>query len=216
MTNTDDATPCFTYEPEVAFRGARTYVHSTTLYRELLAGAEAFGLAVDGAITLRVRRLILHQPVLRYFRSSALVSDQAAAVFSLQAGSASLHGEVTDGDRPVLKREQYDETLLATLAIQDGQAIEASDIPIMSPFEIITSLNLLLHHRLFTLPDNRKWYLATIELDRPLLSESTRRIRIELIRTLGTIMTRATILTNSQRIGHLEYIKGPVTDGLST
>lgn len=211
MTVTNETVFSFTHEPEVAFRGARTYVHSTTLYAELLAGAEAAGFVVDGAIELRVRQLMTYQPILRYSSSpGAASSGDAPGTFRLQAADVLLYGDILNGSRPVSKCERYDETSLAAQAVHDGQAIEATNFAGTKPFEIITSLNLQLHHRLFSLPEDRKWYLARIALDRRLTAADARRVRIEMVRTLGQRMTRAAILTNGRHCGIVEYISGPV------
>ena len=181
-----------------------------TLYCQILAGAEAAGLSVDGAIELRVRQLVSRQPLFRYFRAPPDSAMDASGSFSLQSAGTSWQGEILASDRPVVRREPYDEAPLAARATQIGRAIEVLGMTKMQPFEIVTALNLLLHQRLFTLPEHRKWYLARIELERPLRPDDARRVRIELARVLGRVMTRALILTNGEYIGQLEYMAGPI------
>jgi hypothetical protein len=200
----------FVHAPSVAFRAHRDYLHSTTLYKELMAGAAAAGLVPDGAIELRVRRLVRHQPELRYSRSPITVAADAPAVFSLSAGGAVWQGAVVERELPIRDRKPYDETPIANRAVTEGTAIRLSGDTGMQPIEVITSLTLLLHQRLFTLASDRKWYLARIELARPLKPDDASTIRLELTRRFGTTMTRSSIAAGGEPLGHIEFIAGPI------
>jgi hypothetical protein len=80
----------------------------------------------------------------------------------------------------------------------------------MHPIEVITSLTLLLHQRLFATGDDRKWYLARIELARPLRTSDADAIGIELVRRFGSTMTRSSITAGAERIGHIDFIAGRI------
>jgi hypothetical protein len=80
----------------------------------------------------------------------------------------------------------------------------------MHPIEVITSLTLLLHQRLFKIGDDRKWYLARLELMRPLQASDGDNTRIGLVRRFGTTMTRSSIAAGEERIGQIEFIAGPM------
>src|SRR5215472_7505515 len=90
----------FHHSPSVAFRAARKYVHSTTLYEELLAGAKAAGLDVDGPIELTVRRKMTTQPEFHYSAAPADIAADAPATFSLQAEGVRWHGVVCGRNEP--------------------------------------------------------------------------------------------------------------------
>jgi hypothetical protein len=204
------ASMSFVHAPSVAFRAHRDYLHSTTLYKELMAGAAVAGLVPDGAIELRVRRLVRCQPELRYSRSPIAVAGDAPAVFSLRASGAVWQGAVVEREPPIRDREPYDETPIANRAVTEGTAIRLSSDTGMQPIEVITSLTLLLHQRLFTLASDRKWYLARIELTRPLKPDDADTIRLELVRRFGTTMTRSSIAAGDEPLGHIEFIAGPI------
>lgn len=200
----------FVHAPLVAFRAHRNYLHSTTLYKEVLAGAKAAGLVADGRIELRVRRLIRSQPELRYSRSPIALAEDAPAVFSLQTSGTVWHGAVVERVLPIEDREPYDEGPISSRAVVDDAGIRVGGPSGMRPIEVITSLTLLLHQRLFTIGKDRKWYLARIELARPLETSDADRIRIELVRRFGSTMTRSSITSGEERIGHIEFIVGPI------
>jgi hypothetical protein len=200
----------FVHAPHVAFRAHRNYLHSTTLYKEVLAGAEAGGLVADGQIELRVRRLIRSQPELRYSRSPIALAEDAPAVFSLQASGAVWHGAVVERALPIIDREPYDESPMLSHAAFDDAGIRVEGPSGMHPIEVITSLTLLLHQRLFTIGNDRKWYLARIELARPLETRDADAMRIEPVRRFGNTMTRSSVTAGEERIGHIEFIVGPI------
>ena len=94
----------FIHAPTVPFRAHRSYLHSTTLYKEIIAGAAGAGLNPDGPIELRVRRLMRRQPELHYSRSPLPLADVAPAVFSLSAGGATWQLHLAPRHRAVLQR----------------------------------------------------------------------------------------------------------------
>jgi hypothetical protein len=201
---------CFVHTPSVAFRAHRDYLHSTTLYKELLAGAEAAGVIPDGALELRARRLMRRQPELHYSRSPLAASTDAPAVFTVQANGVVWHGAVVESDLPIAERKPYDETPIASRAVIEDTSIRVAGPNGMHPIEVITSLTLLLHQRLFKIGDDRKWYLARLELMRPLQASDGDNTRIGLVRRFGTTMTRSSIAAGEERIGQIEFIAGPM------
>jgi hypothetical protein len=79
----------------------------------------------------------------------------------------------------------------------------------MHPIEVVTSLTLLLHQRLFTIGGGRKWYLGRIEISRPLGATDSDTIRIGLLRSFGSKMTRSSIAVADEPLGYIEFIAGP-------
>ena len=114
----------------------------------------------DGPLELRARRLMRRQPELHYSRLPIATSTDAPAVFTLQANGVVWHGAVVESDLPIAEREPYDETPIASRAVIEDTSIRVAGLNGMHPIEVITSLTLLLHQRLFKIGDDRKWYLA--------------------------------------------------------
>jgi len=205
-----DAGPSFVHAPSVTFRAHRDYLHSTTLFKEMLAGAEAAGLVPEGPIELRVRRLMRRQPELHYSPSPIAAFEDAPAVFSLQASGVVWHGAVVERELPIIAREPYDETPIVSRAVIESTSVRVGGPTGMHPIEIVTSLTLLLHQRLFKIGDDRKWYLARLELMRPLQASDGDNTRIGLVRRFGTTLTRSSIAVGEERIGQIEFIAGPI------
>jgi hypothetical protein len=206
----DRVSASFTHSPTVAFRGARKYVHSTTLYEEILVGAKALGLDVDGPIELTVRRLMTMQPELRYSLAPPGVADDTRVGFGIEVGGVRWHGIVVDRGEPVVHRRPYDETPIWEHAVQEGKAIRLEQDTGMRPIEVVTALNLLLHRKLFSIAEGRHWYLARMYLARPLWSEDAQMVQLELARNFADRLTRSLITMGDRSIGYLEFMLGDV------
>jgi hypothetical protein len=204
------ASASFVHCPTVTFRAARKYVHSTTLYEELIAGAKAAGLAVDGPVGLTVRRLVTTQPEFRYALAPTDLAVDAPAVFSFEAGGVRWHGVAVGREEPVIGRSPYDETPIWQHALHEGKAIRLEQDTGARPIEVVTALNLLLHRNLFAIGERRHWYLARLSLARPLRLDDAWMMRLELIRTVADRLTRSAITVSDGVIGYLEFIQGDV------
>ena len=97
------------YAPELSFRGARNYVHSTDLYEHLLAGLTGAGIGpVDGPMMLTIRRKIAAQPEFHFFPAGD-AREGASADFLVTARSQEIRGVIRESIRPVLQQREYDE-----------------------------------------------------------------------------------------------------------
>jgi hypothetical protein len=210
MTTTAVATS-LVHSPEVAYRAHRNYVHSTTLYGELIAGARAAGFEPDGPIELKVRRLMRGQPQFHYETRAQSALGNPPVTFSLSAGGALWHGAVIERTEPVRQREAYDETPIWNGACPEGRGVQFDGESGMQPIETVTALTLWLHRRLFTIPDDRKWFLSRLDLKRPLVATDARRLRIDVARNVGTAMTRSPITADDGVIGCIEFMLGDNT-----
>src|SRR5436305_11375037 len=142
-----EARLCFVHTPSVAFRAHRDYLHSTTLYKELLAGAEAAGVIPDGALELRARRRVRCQPELHYSRSPIAASTDAPAIFTVQANGVVWHGAVVESELPIAEHKHYDETPIASREVIEATSIHVAGPIGLHPNQDITALPLLLHPR---------------------------------------------------------------------
>jgi hypothetical protein len=199
----------FVHTPDMKFRAARNYVHSTDLYEELLRGAEAAGLDIDGKIELKMRRLLRKQPEFRYVRSPENLSKDAPVEFSLSAAGVLWRGTVCERDAPVVNRKSYDEAPIWMHAVPEGRTVRLDQETGMRPIEVVAALGVLLHRRQFPIAQDRKWYLARLDLLRPLVAHDARTVCLELTRNLGATMTRSAVSTVDGLIGHLDFILGP-------
>jgi hypothetical protein len=195
------------HRPDVTFRAARNYVHSTDLYEELLRGAAAIGAVPDGPVELKFRRLLTNQPAFHYARSLSDLPANAPVVFSLAVAGEMHHGAVVDRNTPVSDRRPYDEAPIWKCAVHQGQAIEVAIDTGMRPIEVVTALGVLLHRRSLPPPADRKWLLTRLELNRPLSHQDVRQIRIECARVTGT-MTRSRVESHCGLAGTMDFMLG--------
>jgi hypothetical protein len=206
----DNALASFAHSPSVTFRERRKYVHSTTLYEEITAGAKAAGLDLDGPIELTTRRLMTMQPEFRYSLVLTDIAADAPVVFAIHAQGVRWHGAVVNRDDPVVCRSPYDETPILEFAVPSGNRVQLERETGMRPIEVVTALNLLLHRKLFAIGEGRHWYLARLYLARPLKADDTRKVELELVRNFADRLTRSAIMINDRSIGYLEFMLGNV------
>jgi hypothetical protein len=211
----------FVHAPTFKFRGTRDYVHSTDMYTELLAGADAAGFSpIDGIVNLGIRRWIRTQPE---FHFGAEIEDEDAppATFQLGTRTGIVSGAIVASDRPVIERNAYDESPIWRKARIDGNCAEISGETGMRAIEVLTALCAFHHRQMYPQPVGKRWLLARLSLVRPLRPQDAKAIRISLDRMVGKLMTRSTIRAPMERLGELDFVLGsasaqPMTDKSST
>jgi hypothetical protein len=196
------------YSPVVAFRGARRYVHSTTLYEQLIEGARSLGLQLSGPLEMRLTRLMTKQPQFLFQEGLAFENGEQPAAVSFYVGEVPWRCRISERDEPVERRESYNEAPIRERAVVEGQTIRMDGSVGARPFEVVTSLTLQLHEALFSIPPDRKWFLARIQLNRILLAEDAERMQITMIRKSGAGLTRCVISSGAASIGNLDFMLG--------
>ena len=207
----------FIYAPTFQFRGTRHYVHSTDMYMELLAGADAAGFSpMDGIVHLGVRRPITTQPEF-HFGPESRDKDACPATFRLGTRTGVVCGTIVASDRPVVGRKSYDESPIWSMARLDGNRAEITGDTGMRPIEVVTALCTFHHRQTYPPPVGKRWLLARLSLSRPLRPQDTRAVTISVDRIVAKSMTRSTIRSPIERLGDLDFILGsasapPMTD----
>ncbi|MDA9430541.1 hypothetical protein [Bradyrhizobium sp. CCBAU 51627] len=199
------------FSPQVALRGSRTYVHSTTLYEQLIRAATSLGLQIRGPLDMRVNRLIRKQPSLCFCEGPLGANYEEPAVVSFYVGETPWHCLVSERSERVTRSEVYDEESIRKNAIVEGQTIRLDGKVNASPFEVVTSLTLQLHNALLSIPPGRKWFLGRVQLQRLLVEEDAQKIRITLAKKTGLGLTRCAIEISTSAIGTIDFILGPST-----
>ena len=197
-----------TYLPQVAFRGARNYVHSTTMYEQLIQGARSLGLQIGGPLDMRVNRLITKQPRFLFTTDEVDGNAEQAAIISFHAGENRWNCLISERDESVEQSEAYNEGPIREQAVVEGQTIRLNGGVDAKPFEIVTSLTLQLHNALLSIPSDRKWYLARIQLERLLSDDDKERLRITLVKKSGIRLTRCAIASGDTSIGTIDFMLG--------
>jgi hypothetical protein len=198
----------FVHAPTMLFRGTRDYLHSTDIYGELIAGAHAAGLApIDGMVALEMRMPITTQPEF-HFGDAPSSECPAAAAFRLGIQSDVISGAILASNRPVIGCRPYDESRISSEARIAGRKVELFAETGMSPIEVVTALGVHQHKTLFPPPVGKRWLLARLFLRRPLRSQDASTITISLDRVVGKSMTRSSVATLNEQLGHMDFILG--------
>jgi hypothetical protein len=193
----------------MAYRGARTYVHSTDLYIELMAAAKTLGLALDGPVDLRFKRAITTQVEFHFDGEVEAAEAGAAAVrFAIAAGDRTVFGRIVASDQPVTGRKPYDERRIWDVAQIEQRSVTLSDDTGCEPIEVVTALGVLLHNHAFKPPPGSRWLLSRLLLDRPLRKADAVEVKIAITHVIGRSMTRSSLATSEGPIGNLDFILG--------
>ena len=199
----------FVHAPEATYRGTRNYVHSTDVYEEILAGARAGGLMVEGPFDLRMRKRIKHTPIYHFAPAEEGESDvQAAATCAFRSGGKDWRVLVSEGGVPVTSRKPYDEAPVWSQARHEEKAVALDGGTGMRPIEVVTALGVLLHKTMFPPGEEQRWMLVQLELSRLLEAGDSRRMTIVLERSIGATMTRSSVIGEDGRVGRMLFVLG--------
>ena len=202
-----------TFHPSPAFKGGRTYVHSTDLYPILLDTIDTHipGLKV-GAIKFTYRQLLTTRPDL-------FISDPGnnfgppknpATLCQLETQYGKIHAYFKATDQPISRNVDYDEASIDSAVKLDGKTIRISGEIRLTSIEVATSLGRRLHDGLAPQAPGLKWLLAKLELDRPFVENDATGLSITLTTRLGEHLTRSTIFVNKKPIGKIYFAPGRI------
>lgn len=196
----------FSVELAATLRGTRRYVHSTDLYETIVSVLRDAGLPVGGTIDLRIRSVLLTQPIYTVSMAGAPAVPGAAATCSVGDGEGAVRVDAVPSDRPVVGRREYDETPAARLStITDRTAVLAGDTG-LAPIEAVTALAVHLHKVVLPPPSGQRWMLAQMRTIRPLAPSDSRDLTLTIDRVVGGTMTRTSIAAEDGSIGTLMFI----------
>lgn len=195
------------YFPEAAFRGSRTYVHSTDLYEEIVRAITKAGLGFEGPIDFRMKSMIVKRPIYRISRTPEPMPGAAATCAFSDAGARRLIS-IIETDQPIMLQKAYDESPVAIQAhVQDRSALLSGETG-MRPIEAITALAVQMHKIVLPPPPVRRWMLAQLLIRRPLEPSETSRLALTIERLVGTGMTRTRVDAADGPLGSMVFILG--------
>jgi hypothetical protein len=195
------------YAPDIAYRGTRSYVHSTDLYEEILTGCEHAGLGTaDGPLALRFRRALRVQPDICFLTPGDDRGADAAGEFFLTIAGQQVIGMVRPTRRPMTRHKPYDERPIWERATLSGDTIVLREATGAAPIEVVTALGVLQHRTLYPPAPARRWMLGRIELVRPLIASDAGGVAITLRQQIGGRMTRSSIASDGAALGSMDFL----------
>ncbi len=183
------------------FRGARKYIHSTSIYNELLYhGGKHFGKSVW------VRQLKLSQffDTQCYATTTVSDNDQVVGNFSMQCADDSIEGYiVTDSLVPISTRENFDEKSLClkSTILDEGVESEWQKVPFIDQCVALTKY---FHNHLYPL-EGKKWVYTRLTLVDDITHLKPQKISIMLHKKLGNRMTQSHVLLDDKFYGTIEF-----------
>jgi hypothetical protein len=197
--------PPFQYQPPVAFRGSRDYIHSTDIYEEIINGAALANLGFEGPIDLRIRTKITCRPRYIFLPVDALFED-AAATCSFNSGGSSYVAAITETAEVVIDRKAYDDSSAATASIIEGRSARLIGETGLRPVEAVTALAVHLHKTALPPATGQRWMEVQMSIHRPFIDADTSTLALHIDRIVGGTMTRTRIEAIGGPLGTIMFI----------
>lgn len=139
------------------FRGSRTYLHSTSLFDDILKVRGGDATRIDMVFHRRTDHQVSYVDT-RPANPEALVVEWRDAAGALY---------VVERDAPITEREPYDEAGLAGLCTVDGRTVTVPpDIQLFTPIEAIIASFKRLLHECRELPAGAQYAFVRVRLQR--------------------------------------------------
>lgn len=196
----------FSVEPAAAFRGERTYYHSTDLYEAIVAALRSHGVTATG-FDLKIRDRIVTRPRLEFLEgTAAAAADEPAAQGRFTVGDTVWTVRVIAGGQPITERKPYDESGIWSRTTREGDAFVARDCRDAAPIEVVTAVGVLAHKTLFPPPVGQRWLLGQLTGSRLLGPQELDCCRVEVIRRVGSQMTQSTYADRHGVVGRMLFV----------
>ncbi|NQU58605.1 MAG: hypothetical protein HQ513_15365 [Rhodospirillales bacterium] len=203
------------HDPDLAFKGGRLYVHGTTIYDQILEGAEVVGLGKpDGELEIENRAMLAEQA--RFFYSDTEEGGDkvraATSVFRLNIGKKEVHGWVVPTGEPVQAKVPYDEEEIEQYARYSEKTATLTGVPSCSPIEVSSCMAVGLHQFVYPPPTGMKWLLARVKLARPFRTEDICSLTLTIRRKIGNRFTETGIFADNIELGSFGFFLNAVDE----
>lgn len=197
--------PGFTFTPAAAFRGARSYYHSTDLYEDIVSAATQNGLTFEGPIDLRMRAPVVNQPVFLFAKEPHDRADVSASC-CFGSGDDAWNVAVVQTDAPIRQKKPYDEAPIWNVCRLQDKTLSLSSKTGCRPIEVVTAMGVYLHRCLLPPGDKQRWYLAQFRLKRPLSDLDDGALVVSMARVVGRSTTTSDIKSVNGHLGEAVFI----------
>lgn len=195
----------FTYQPMIAFRGSRDYIHSTDIYEEIIYGAALAGLDFEGPIDLRIRTKIARRPRIAIFHAGAVV-DNAAVTCAFNSRGSSYIAAISETAELVTDRKAYDDSPAATESRIEGRSARLIGETNLHPVEAVTALAVHLHKTALPPTRDQRWMEVQMSIHRPFILADTSTLGLHIDKIVGGTMTRTRIESIDGPLGTMMFI----------
>lgn len=186
--------PTDRWHADLPFRGARTYVHSTSICNHL---RQRFGALSRLELVMRewMGGRVLFAPL------DEMTGAKATLRLDFADGTSQRYGLVDDPAHPVTAREPFDEDGLVAGAPLDGKVITVAANPEGTFFDRLISANKALINR--TLEPRVRLIASKIVIERFPADDQAFQLRLE--SHLGTRIFRSSVLSGGDKIGEVVF-----------
>jgi hypothetical protein len=198
--------PHFIYEPTVALRGTRDYLHSTDIYDLTILGAKIANLSFEGPLNLKIKARIICEPRLNYFFDNSKIPE-SAVTFKFKSGDKYFITTIEERLNTIKLKKNYDESAVFKLAKIDGRKAYIESETFLTPIETLTALGVFLNKNVFPLQFNERWMLGQLSISRPLCAIDSRRMLLIIDKNIGLHMNRIRIEAHDGYIGNMIFLK---------
>ena len=187
-------------------RGARNYVHSTSLYNELLDYTQS-----KISTEAWIQQLKLNQFTNKKCLATTTLDDddETLGSFSIVVGKEIISGYVVTKEgnaNPILLQEEYDEDAICINANTnfEKESVNSSWNKEVSFIDQCVALTKHFHNQLFVL-EEKKWIYTRLTLNQDINQLSPQLISIAIKRKLGNRITQSNIFLDENLVGIIEF-----------
>lgn len=188
---------------ELAYKGARTYLHGTDMYNAIMDYlGRSMPQHVRGPLKMVMHEFARNQVDLRYSIGPERCPkpENARLEFFL---SDNVSGWLTETDRPVRASRPYPEDEIVAGSRIEAQTIIAAPGATYWPIEVLVSLTKHLHSSLR--PGPLGWAFTRLELNRPLEDDDRGTLQVELLHALGNRLTKSAVRAGETPLGYIYF-----------
>ncbi|WP_313698726.1 hypothetical protein [Achromobacter sp.] len=193
---------------KLVFKGARNYVHGTTMFDEtvrLLAEAGYNQLADIKFVIHEMTSVNLRLVVEEYHDIAAANS---VAIMRFTAGGQAMQARIVSDDGAPAARVPYDEARIESCCQIDTTTRDirlSRDISGFSQIEVLVSMNKALHLAVLEKPAQTSWVFCRWDGFAWPLPADLSGVTIRLKQTLGTRLTRADVALGQETLGQIYF-----------
>ncbi|MDF1815519.1 MAG: hypothetical protein P1V20_25195 [Verrucomicrobiales bacterium] len=194
-------------EVEMAFRGARDYLHGTDLYDAVVSSSDDPCSAMSD-FYINFHSKLVKQPDIVWDVPADRMKDSSFRVeFGCQIQGAERKGAIFESDRSISDRRECNEKKVVESAQIDlenrtGILVVPADA---RPIESVVFLNK--HLNSLVLPHIKApWLFTKIELSQMLPENTIKNLELKLSQVLGDRLGRSEIIVDGASVGHITFL----------